>query len=43
MTGLEELIACYEPTQGKAAYWRTLDTQDSNDLAALMTPDIQFG
>lgn len=38
-----ELIACYELTQAKAKYCRTLDTRDWSALAALMTPDIEFG
>lgn len=43
MTGQAELIAYYELTQAKAAYCRTLDTRDWNSLAALMTPDVEFG
>lgn len=43
MTGQAELIASYELTKAKAKYCRTLDTQDWNGLAALMTEDIEFG
>lgn len=43
MTEQAELIACYELTQAKAKYCRTLDTQDWTGLAALMTEDIEFG
>ncbi|WP_445165618.1 nuclear transport factor 2 family protein [Mycolicibacterium sp. Dal123E01] len=43
MTDQAELIACYELTQAKAKYCRTLDTRDWNGLAALMTEDIEFG
>lgn len=43
MTDQAELIAFYELTQAKAKYCRTLDTQDWNGLAALMTADIEFG
>ncbi len=43
MTGQADLIASYEQSQAKAAYCRTLDTQDWNELAALMTADIEFG
>ncbi|MEE6137216.1 nuclear transport factor 2 family protein [Mycobacterium sp. 050128] len=43
MTEQAELIACYELTQAKAKYCRTLDTRDWNGLAALMTEDIEFG
>jgi SnoaL-like protein len=43
MTDQAELIAFYELTQAKATYCRTLDTQDWNGLAALMSADIEFG
>ncbi|NVN51624.1 nuclear transport factor 2 family protein [Mycolicibacterium hippocampi] len=43
MTGQAELIAYYELTRTKAAYCRTLDTRDWNALAALMTPNVEFG
>ena len=43
MTGQAELIAFYELTQAKAKYCQTLDTQDWNGLAALMTAGIEFG
>jgi hypothetical protein len=43
MTEQAELIAFYELTQAKAKYCRTLDTQDWNGLAALMSADIEFG
>ena len=43
MTEQAELIACYELSQAKAKYCRTLDTRDWDGLAALMTADIEFG
>ncbi len=43
MTGQAELIAFYELTQAKAKYCRTLDTQDWDGLAELMTADVEFG
>ena len=43
MTEQAELIAFYELTQAKAKYCRTLDTQDWNGLAALMTANVEFG
>lgn len=43
MTEQAELIAFYELTQAKAKYCRTLDTQDWDGLAALMTTDVEFG
>ena len=43
MTDHAELVACYELTQAKARYCRTLDTRDWDGLAALLTADVEFG
>lgn len=37
------LSVFYELSQAKARYCRMLDTRDWQGLAALMTPDIEFG
>ena len=43
MTAPAELTAFYELTQAKGKYCPTPDTKDWDALAALMTPDIEFG
>ncbi|MDG4669260.1 nuclear transport factor 2 family protein [Mycobacterium sp. 236(2023)] len=43
MTTLEDLVAYHELSAIKARYCRTLDNKDWQGLAALLTPNVQFG
>ena len=43
MTTPAEMLVFCELSQAKARYCRLLDTKDWPGLAALMTPDIEFG